>query len=408
MMVIPNGIFYALLLKIGIIMKKCIIFTPNFIVQNMKYFLIAGEASGDLHASNLMAQIKKEDPEAEFCFFGGDLMAAQGGTMLLHYREMAFMGIFEVVANLDKVKRNMALCREALKEYMPDLLILVDYPGFNLRMAKYAKELGLKVYYYISPKIWAWKKKRAYTVKKLIDKMFVIFPFEVDFYKQFDYKVEYVGNPLVDAMKAREKSIIPADEFRERFNLSDKPYIALVAGSRKNEIKKLLPEMLKASENFPDYQFIIAGAPGIDHDFYNKFISGYNNAKVIFDQTYSVVKNAIAAVVTSGTATLEAAFLRTPQVVIYKLQYASYLVGRMLVKINFISLVNIILNRECVKELIQTDLANRITAEVSHILTDTDYRNRMLKDYEEINTILGDGSASAQTAKIIVEDIRNA
>lgn len=408
MMVIPNGIFYALLLKIGIIMKKCIIFTPNFIVQNMKYFLIAGEASGDLHASNLMAQIKKEDPEAEFRFFGGDLMAAVGGTMLLHYREMAFMGIFEVVANLGKVKRNMALCREAIKEYMPDLLILVDYPGFNLRMAKYAKELGLKVYYYISPKIWAWKKKRAYTVKRLIDKMFVIFPFEVDFYKQFDYKVEYVGNPLVDAMKAREKSIIPADEFCQRFNLSDKPYIALVAGSRKNEIKKLLPEMLKASENFPDYQFIIAGAPGIDHDFYNKFISGYNNVKVIFDQTYSVVKNAIAAVVTSGTATLEAAFLRTPQVVIYKLQYASYLVGRMLVKINFISLVNIILNRECVKELIQTDLANRITAEVSHILTDTDYRNRMLKDYEEINTILGDGSASAQTAKIIVEDVRNA
>lgn len=408
MMVIPNGIFYALLLKIGIIMKKCIIFTPNFIVQNMKYFLIAGEASGDLHASNLMAQIKKEDPEAEFRFFGGDLMAAVGGTMLLHYREMAFMGIFEVVANLGKVKRNMALCREAIKEYMPDLLILVDYPGFNLRMAKFAKELGLKVYYYISPKIWAWKKKRAYIVKKLIDKMFVIFPFEVDFYKQFDYKVEYVGNPLVDAMKAREKSIIPADEFRERFTLSDKPYIALVAGSRKNEIKKLLPEMLKASENFPDYQFIIAGAPGIDHDFYNKFISGYNNVKVIFDQTYSVVKNAIAAVVTSGTATLEAAFLRTPQVVIYKLQYASYLVGRMLVKINFISLVNIILNRECVKELIQTDLANRITAEVSHILTDTDYRNRMLKDYEEINTILGDGSASAQTAKIIVEDVRNA
>lgn len=383
-------------------------FTPNFTVQIMKYFLIAGEASGDLHASNLMAQIKNEDPEAEFRFFGGDLMAAVGGTMLLHYREMAFMGIFEVVANLGKVKRNMALCREAIKEYMPDLLILVDYPGFNLRMAKYAKELGLKVYYYISPKIWAWKKKRAYTVKKLIDKMFVIFPFEVDFYKQFDYKVEYVGNPLVDAMKAREKSIIPANEFRERFSLGDKPYIALVAGSRKNEIKKLLPEMLKASENFPDYQFIIAGAPGIDHDFYNQFISGYNNVKVIFDQTYSVVKNAIAAVVTSGTATLEAAFLRTPQVVIYKLQYASYLIGRMLVKINFISLVNIILNRECVKELIQTDLANRITAEVSHILTDTDYRNRMLKDYEEINTILGDGSASAQTAKIIVEDVRNA
>lgn len=372
----------------------------------MKYFLIAGEASGDLHASNLMAQIKKEDPEADFRFFGGDLMAAQGGTMLLHYREMAFMGIFEVVANLGKVKRNMALCKEALKEYMPDLLILVDYPGFNLRMAKFAKTLGLKVYYYISPKIWAWKKKRAYTVKKLIDKMFVIFPFEVDFYKQFDYKVEYVGNPLVDAMKAREKSIIPAEEFRERYNLGDKPYIALVAGSRRNEIKKLLPEMLKASESFPDYQFVIAGAPGIDHDFYNEFISGYTNVKVVFDQTYSVVKNAVAAVVTSGTATLEAAFLRTPQVVVYKLQYASYLVGRVLVKINFISLVNIILNRECVKELIQTDLANRITAEVSHILTDTDYRNRMLKDYEEINTILGDGSASAQTAKIIVEDIR--
>ena len=372
----------------------------------MKYFLIAGEASGDLHASNLMAQIKKEDPDAEFRFFGGDLMAAQGGTMLLHYREMAFMGIFEVVANLCKVKRNMKLCQEALKEYMPDLLILVDYPGFNLRMAKFAKTLGLKVYYYISPKIWAWKKKRAYTVKKLIDKMFVIFPFEVDFYKQFDYKVEYVGNPLVDAMKAREKDIIPADEFRQRNSLNDKPIIALVAGSRRNEIKKLLPEMMTVTTKFPDYQFVVAGAPGIDHDFYNEFIRGYDNVKVVFDQTYSVVKNAVAAVVTSGTATLEAAFLRTPQVVVYKLQYASYLVGRMLVKINFISLVNIILNRECVKELIQTDLANRIINELSHILTDNDYRTRMLQDYEEINTILGDGSASAQTAKVIVEDVR--
>ena len=372
----------------------------------MKYFLIAGEASGDLHASNLMAQIKKEDPDAEFRFFGGDLMAAQGGNMLLHYREMAFMGIFEVVANLGKVKRNMKLCQEALKEYMPDLLILVDYPGFNLRMAKFAKTLGLKVYYYISPKIWAWKKKRAYTVKKLIDKMFVIFPFEVDFYKQFDYKVEYVGNPLVDAMKAREKDIIPADEFRQRNSLNDKPIIALVAGSRRNEIKKLLPEMMTVTTKFPDYQFVVAGAPGIDHDFYNEFIRGYDNVKVVFDQTYSVVKNAVAAVVTSGTATLEAAFLRTPQVVVYKLQYASYLVGRMLVKINFISLVNIILNRECVKELIQTDLANRIINELSHILTDNDYRTRMLQDYEEINTILGDGSASAQTAKVIVEDVR--
>lgn len=372
----------------------------------MKYFLIAGEASGDLHASNLMAQIKKEDPEADFRFFGGDLMLAQGGTLIRHYREMAFMGFVEVLANLGKVNQNFKLCRKALTEFMPDLVILVDYPGFNLRMAEFAKSLNLKVYYYISPKIWAWKKKRALKIKKYIDKMFVIFPFEVDFYKQFDYKVEYVGNPLIDALKAKEDSLLTFTKLQSKYSLSDKPMVALVAGSRRAEIKKLLPVMLKASKNFPQYQFVIAGAPGIDKEYYDKFLKNYPGVSVIFNQTYSIVKNAIGAIVTSGTATLETAFLRTPQVVIYKLQYLTYLLGRLLVKINFISLVNIILNRLAVKELIQTDLVNRITDELNNILTNTPYREKMEADYEEINSILGNGSASAKTAKIIVEDLK--
>ncbi|MBR4266013.1 MAG: lipid-A-disaccharide synthase [Bacteroidales bacterium] len=371
----------------------------------MKYFLIAGEASGDLHASNLMSQIKNVDKNADFMFFGGDLMQAQGGKMLRHYREMAYMGVIEVLANIGKIKKNFEICHKNLLEYKPDAVILVDYPGFNLKVAKFAKEHGFKTFYYISPKIWAWKKKRAFTIKKYVDKMFAIFPFEVDFYKQFDYKVDYVGNPLVDAMRNREKDFVDENEFRKKYNLNDLPIIALVPGSRRSEIEKLLPEMIGILPHFRQYQFIITGAPGIEHDFYNKYTQN-QNVTVIFDDTYNVIRNSVAAVVTSGTATLETAFLKTPQVVVYKMNYISYLAAKTFVKIKYFSLVNIILERLAVKELLQAHLTDDIVNELQKILLDQTYRQRMLKSYDEIQTILGNESASLRTAEVIYNDIK--
>ena len=371
----------------------------------MKYFLIAGEASGDLHASNLMRQLKVYDPDAQFMFLGGDLMQAQGGKMLVHYREMAYMGVWEVIANAGKVKRNFKICKDAMLDYKPDAVILVDYPGFNLRMARFAKEHGLRTYYYISPKIWAWKKRRAYTIKKYVDKMFAIFPFEIDFYKQFDYNVEYVGNPLVDAMKETESQMLDSKAFREKYSLPEKPIIALVPGSRRNEIDKLLPEMLAIVPDFPDYQFLICGAPGIATDFYDKYVAD-SGVRVIFGDTYNIVRNSAAAAVTSGTATLETAFLGTPQVVCYKMSGLTYALAEMFVKIKYFSLVNIIAGREVVKELLQSHLSNDISAELQRILSDSDYRANMLKSYDEIRATLGDGLASANTAKMIVGEVK--
>ncbi len=371
----------------------------------MRYFLVAGEASGDLHASNLMAQIKEHDSDADFMFFGGDLMQAQGGVMLKHYREMAYMGLFEVIANIGKVKANFKLCKQKLLEYNPDAFILVDYPGFNLRMAEFAHEHHIKTFYYISPKIWAWKKKRAYKVKKFIDKMFVIFPFEVEFYKQFDYKVEYVGNPLIDAMRLKEKDIMPKEQFFEKYNIK-KPVIALVPGSRKSEIKYILPEMLKVMPHFEQYKFIICGAPSIPKDYYKEII-GSNNVELIFDQTYTIVKHAVAAVVASGTATLETAFLNTPQVVCYKFMPLSYTVASPFIKVKYFSLVNIILNKPAVKEILQYKLDTQIIEELRSILFNDLYAERMLNDYRQIHSILGNGSASQATAKRIVEILKN-
>ncbi len=371
----------------------------------MKYFLIAGEASGDLHASNLMRQLKAQDADADFMFLGGDLMQAQGGRMVVHYREMAYMGVVEVVANAGKVRRNFKLCKEAMLEYKPDAVILVDYPGFNLRMARFAKEHGLSTFYYISPKIWAWKKRRAYTIKKYVDNMFAIFPFEIDFYKQFDYHVEYVGNPLMDAMKEFEPQLLDGKAFREKYSLADSPIIALVPGSRRNEIDKLLPEMMAIIPQFEGYQFVVCGAPGIDSDYYDKYTSG-GDVRVIFNDTYNIVRNSVAAAVTSGTATLETACLGTPQVVCYKMSGLTYALAEMFVKIKYFSLVNIIAGREVVKELLQSHLSKDIAAELRRILDDADYRQKMLDSYAEIRATLGDGLASENTAKVIVEAVK--
>ena len=285
----------------------------------MKYYLIAGEASGDLHASKLMNALKKEDPQAQFRFFGGDLMQAEGGTLVKHYSEMAYMGFIPVLLNIDKVLHNIRLCKSDIEEFHPDVLILVDYPGFNLRMAKFAKtRLNIPVHYYISPKIWAWKEYRIKDIKRYVDKMYSILPFEIPFYQKHHYQIDYVGNPTVDEMAVRPFADEKFDSFISENNLENKPIIALLAGSRKAEITANLPTMIDAASSFTDYQLVIAGAPGISPDFYHTFISG-KRVSIVFEKTYRLLQQSSAALVTSGTATLETAILKIPQVVCYKM-----------------------------------------------------------------------------------------
>lgn len=370
----------------------------------MKYYIIAGEASGDLHASNLMKEIKVLDNQAEFRIWGGDLMIEQGGKLVKHYRDLAFMGFLEVLKNIRTIRENFNICKTDLLQFKPDVLILVDYPGFNLRIAKFSHKNGIRTYYYISPKIWAWKKSRAFKIKKYIDKMFTIFPFEKAFYKNYQYNVEYFGNPLVDEIESKIPFLQEKEEFIEKNNLDHKPIIALLAGSRKQEITIILPEMLKLVNHFPDYQFVIAGAPSFEADYYLPIIEN-TGASLIFGQTYDLLKYSTAAVVTSGTATLETALFNIPQVVVYKLHQLTYDIGRHFIKPKFISLVNIILDKEAVKEIIQTDFIARIKNELDNILTNDAYRKNMLDNYKEMQKILGGPGASRKTAEQIVADI---
>ncbi|RLD76950.1 MAG: lipid-A-disaccharide synthase [Bacteroidetes bacterium] len=289
-------------------------------------------------------------------------------------------------------------------DFSPDLLILVDYPGFNLRMAKFAKENSVKTYYYISPKIWAWKKSRAWKIKKYIDKMFVIFPFEKDFYKTYDYKVEYVGNPLIDEIEKKKENLSDKESFFKTNNLLEKPIIAVLAGSRKQEIKYILPEILQVTNNFPDYQFILAGAPGLTLETYTTYISDYP-IKVIFNQTYDILKHAHASVVTSGTATLEAALFNVPQTVVYKMNMPTYEIGKFFIRIKFFSLVNIIMQKAIVQELLQKKLPDKIQKELSRLLSDKEYRNLMLANYNKLKEIMGQTGASKRTAEVIYSDL---
>ncbi len=371
----------------------------------MKYYLIAGEASGDLHASNLMQYIKKFDSQATFRFFGGDLMLKQGGTLVKHYSEMAFMGIFEVLKNLKAIRRNFALCRKDLIEHKPDVLILIDYPGFNLEIAKFASKESIKVVYYISPKIWAWKKSRGWKIKKYIDEMYVIFPFEEKFYEQFDYKVNYVGNPLLDSLEQKKKDFPTREQFLEKHQLSGKPIVALLAGSRKQEIEKMLPFMTRIAEKYPNFEHVVAAAPGIAPEFYQKLIAK-KNIHLLFGETYELLNFSHTALVNSGTATLEAALLNIPQVVCYKMLGGKllYWIGKHLFNIKFVSLVNIILNKEVVKELIQHLLTTKnLETEVDKLLYDEKYRNAMKISYAQIRKLLGKPGASERAAKKIVE-----
>ncbi len=371
----------------------------------MKYYLIAGEASGDLHASNLIRALKKSDPEAEFRCFGGDLMREAGATVHIHYREMAMMGIVEVISKYGIIRRNREKCRNDILNWCPDVLILVDYSGFNLPMARFAARHQIRVIYYISPKLWAWAKWRVKTVRKYVEKMFVLLPFEVDFYAQKGVNAEYYGNPVLDSVAAFENSYNSHDDFMAKNNLPSKPIIALLAGSRKQEISALLPEMLAVVPAYPQYQFIVAGAPSIAPSYYEQFTSGHN-VSVVYRQTYDLLKNAAAAVVTSGTATLETALLKVPQVVVYKTNPVTLFIGRFFVRVRFFSLVNLILNNEAVRELLQHNLAADINSELNRILNDTGYRNNMLAAYDQLRAILGNAGVAERVASRITQIIQ--
>ncbi|MFN8406015.1 MAG: lipid-A-disaccharide synthase [Sphingobacteriaceae bacterium] len=369
----------------------------------MKYYLIAGEASGDLHGANLMRALKKEDAEADFRFFGGDLMKAQGGKLEKHYSEMAFMGFLEVLIHVRAIFRNLKQAKKAILDYHPDALILIDFPGFNLKIASFAKKHGIRVFYYISPKVWAWNQKRVLSIKKNVDQLFCIFPFEVDFYKTWGMDVHYVGNPLLDAIAAHHTD----SQFRVNQALGEQQIIALLPGSRRQELKRLLTDMLQVSDDFPDYQFVIAGAPSFSIDDYQPFIGG-RQIPVLFDQTYNLLLHAKAAIVTSGTATLETALFKVPQVVVYKGGRISVAIARLLVKIKFISLVNLIMGQEIVKELIQENCTPKsIKMELERLLQDSFYRGQMLGHYDQLVERVGESGASNRVAKLVVHYLGN-
>ncbi len=370
----------------------------------MKYFIVAGEASGDLHASNLVKELKKLDGGAIFQGWGGDLMENEGVNILKHYRDLAFMGIIEVVQNIRIIVRNFRLCKEHIQRFKPDVLILIDYPGFNLRMARFAKKLNLPVCYYISPKAWVWKESRVYKIKKYVDRLFCIFPFEIDFYKKFGYNATtYVGNPVVDAVENFKSERKENEEEIDELRNADKPIIALLAGSRYQEINMLLPEMIKVAKSFPEYQFIVAGASSIPISYYQEFLKD-SNVHIVHNKTYELLSKAHAAVVTSGTATLETALFDVPQVVIYKTNPMSYNIGQVFIwlgtiKIKYFALVNIILNRASVKEILQHNVAVIATRELKQILKNESHYKRIKKDYKEMKSILGNAGASGKTAR---------
>lgn len=376
----------------------------------MKYYLIAGEASGDLHASNLMKAIKNIDADARFRYFGGDLMKTVGGDLVTHYRDTAFMGLLPVIMNLRTILSNMSRCKKDIMEWTPDALILVDYPGFNLSIAEYIhKHSNIPVYYYISPKIWAWKEYRIKNIKRDVDKLFSILPFEVEYFAKHNYPIHYVGNPCVDAVSAfLDNNHETRDEFIASLGLSQKPVVALLAGSRRREIKSNLPMMLDAMTKYPDYQPIIAGAPGVDEAFYAPYLS--RGAKIVYGNTYRLLKHSHAALVTSGTATLETALFRVPQVVCYATplpKLYSWLKKNFL-NVKFVSLVNLIAGRSAVTELVAADMCvDNIITELGKLLPSTNERAAMLNEYDRIIGILGDAGASQRAAAIMVQSIKN-
>ena len=368
----------------------------------MRYYLIAGEASGDLHGSNLVKALRQKDPEAICQGWGGDLMSEAGVQITKHYRDLAFMGFYEVVKNIGTIRKNFKACKEDILAFQPDVIILIDYPGFNLRMAKWIKAKGIKIAYYISPQIWAWHTSRVHAIKKLVDRMLVILPFEKTFYQQYNYEVDFVGHPLLDHLK----NLPSTADFRTQHHLDERPIIALLPGSRKQEIKKMLNGMLAVVPDFKAYQFIIAGAPSIPINYYQELIAHQNldNAitpKIISNETYQLLSNSHAALVTSGTATLETALFDVPQVVCYTGNALSFQLARRLIKVKYISLVNLVLDKTLVTELIQSDFnKKKITSELNNILSEN-HRKKVLAGYADLKVALGNEGASERAAERI-------
>jgi lipid-A-disaccharide synthase len=372
----------------------------------MRYYIIAGEASGDLHASNLMRELKAVDTQAVFRFWGGDLMQQQGGELVKHYRELAFMGFMEVIAHLPTILNNFKICERDIHAFKPDAVILVDYPGFNLRVARFAHKAGLKVMYYISPQLWAWRPSRVKSIRENVDRMFVILPFETEFYARYNYPVEFVGHPLLDVIN-EDLNTQSKETFFKQNRLDDRPVIALLPGSRRMEIGKILQMMTSVAPDFPGYQFVIAAAPSLEDDFYQTLIQG-TPLKFVKNQTYDLLRHSQAALVTSGTATLETALLNVPQVVCYKGNPLSYLIAKQLVKVPFISLVNLIAGKMVVPELIQNEFTRtNLSHELNLILRDSNVRKTMLTDYSELKNLLGGRGASQRAAAGMIRALKS-
>ena len=365
----------------------------------MKYYIIAGERSGDLHASNLIKQLRLQDPDAEIRGWGGDMMEAAGMDLVRHYQEMAFMGFAEVFKSLRKILGFLKECKRDIKAWQPDVVILVDYAGFNMRIAKFAKKQGLKVFYYISPKIWAWNQGRVHKIKKVVDRMFVIMPFEEEFYGRFNYKVDYVGNPVSDSVTDH----VAVSDFRAKNKIyHNKPIIAILPGSRKQEIENMLHVMLSVLPSFRDYQFIVAGVSNFSKEYYEQYNKD-PNIKIIYDQTYDLLANSKAALVTSGTATLETALFNVPQVVCYKTSAISYFIGKLVIKVPYISLVNLIADRPVVTELIQDDFTpKKIVAELKQSLFDKYFLKKQLDGYELVRKKIGNFRTAERAAELMV------
>lgn len=370
--------------------------------KKKRLYIIAGEASGDLHGGNLVKALKAKAP-LEIRGWGGDRMEAAGAHIVKHYRELAFMGFAEVILNIRTILRNFKICKADIEAFQPDALVLIDYPGFNLRMAEWAHQKGIKVYYYISPQIWAWKQGRVEKIKKYVDRMFCVLPFEKAFYARFDYQADFVGHPLLDELQQTKQD--DDSGFRQRLGIGDAPIIGLFPGSRKQEISTMLPVMLEAASHFPQHVCIIAGAPGQTADTYAPYLEG-NSIKLVFGETYSIMRFARAGLVTSGTATLEAGLFRMPQAVCYRGNAISYAIARRLVKIKYISLVNLVLDRPAVNELIQHDMtAAKLRSTLANLLSDTPERRQLLSDYHELALALGGGGASERTANEVLKSL---
>lgn len=373
----------------------------------MKYYIIAGEASGDMHAANMMKQLKLRDSTAHFRVWGGDSMAAEAQELAKHIRETSFMGVFAVVRHLKTIKRNFKFCEEDIKAFQPDVLILIDNSGFNLRIAKFVKQsnLSTRIFYYILPQAWAWKRKRVHTIQGWTDRRFAILPFEKDFYQSYGYDVDYVGHPILDAIAQRKPELKDAQSFRNTHGLNEKPIIALLPGSRKREIHTKLPKMLQVIKHFPDYQFVIAGSETMDASLYDQYVP--NDVKIIFGKTYDILNNATSALVTSGTATIETALFRVPQVVCYKPGYVTFHLLKHIISIKHICMVNLILDRRAVVELVEGELnEKRLTDELKATLIPQN-RERILNDYIELETKLGGTGASERVAELMIADLKN-